>query len=644
MCGIAGILSDSSSPADVGSMAAALTHRGPDDYGIWNERGGGVCLAHRRLSILDLSERGHQPMASPSGRFQIVFNGEIYNHSDLRNQLQSMGLVSEQSWRGHSDTETLVAGFDAYGVERTLKDATGMFAIAVWDRRERVLWLARDRVGEKPLYYFNDGSTLAFASELKAFLAVGRFNLRISREALGDYLRYGYVPGPRSIFDRVHKVQAATYVKISLDRGRVIVQQPSRYWTLPDQTANANTVDDQEAAENLHGLLRTAVGRQMLADVPLGAFLSGGVDSSLIVALMQAQSVRPVRTFTIGFRESSFDEAPFAREVAAHLGTDHTELYVTPAEAASVLPELPAAYDEPFADSSQVPTLILARLTRKHVKVSLSGDGGDELFAGYPRYRFAEDLWKGLRRVPVSLRKAAGAGFKVFSPDSWDRLFSWLIPPTKRSTITGHRVHRLADIMTSTSFEVMYEQLMAQWQHPSQALLMEDGPRVESDTPDWGRSLIERMRYRDLMHYLPDDILVKVDRATMVTSLESRAPLLDHRVVEYAFSLPRALLIRNDTTKWLLREVLYRFVPKHLIERPKAGFGIPLTEWLRGPLRDWAESLLSEGALRNSGVFRPSIIRRMWEQHLSGTYDRQARLWSVLMFQAWHAAVRRPIA
>jgi asparagine synthase (glutamine-hydrolysing) len=648
MCGILGLIEAASQTQleeRARNLVARLVHRGPDDYGVWLDASAGLALGHRRLAILDLSPAGHQPMVSASGRFVITFNGEIYNHLALRDELAKVG-AGGTAWRGHSDTETLIAAVEAWGVEATLKKAVGMFALALWDRETRTLTLARDRLGEKPLYYGWQGGVFLFGSELKALRAHPAFAGEIDRDALALYLRHNYVPAPFSIYRGICKLPPGTYLHLSeRDAQARITPAPQPYWSVhhvvQDGQSHPFTGSDAEAVQSLDGLLRQSIRGQMLADVPLGAFLSGGVDSSTVVALMQAQASRPVKTFTIGFHEAGYNEAEHAHAVAAHLGTEHTELYVTAEQAMAVIPRLPALYDEPFADSSQIPTLLVSEFARRHVTVSLSGDGGDELFGGYNRYVWASRIWRSLGWAPRPLRAALAGVLTSLPPATWNGVFSGLslfLPKRWRYANPGDKLHKLAGILAVRSPEEIYLALVSHWQQPANIVIGATEPatvltdaRQWADVPDFE----SRMMYLDQMTYLPDDILTKVDRAAMGVSLETRVPLIDHRVVEFAWQLPLSMKIRNGQAKWLLRQVLYRYVPRELIERPKMGFGIPLDVWLRGPLRDWAEALLGESRLRQEGYFHPEPIRQKWSEHLSGQRNWAYYLWDVLMFQAW---------
>lgn len=620
-------------------MAGTIAHRGPDDADTWVDIEAGVCFGHRRLSILDLSQQGHQPMRSRTGRYVIVYNGELYNFATLRHALADRG----HDFDGHSDTEVLLAAVEQWGLAPAVQRFIGMFAFAVWDREERRLHLVRDRMGEKPLYYGRVGGVFLFGSELKALRAHPAWNGQIDTSALTLFMRFGYVPAPASIYVGVRKLRPGCMLSIDPARPELDIE-PVEYWSLREaaERGAAQPFDgsDRDAVDALEALLTAAVGQQMVADVPLGAFLSGGVDSSTIVALMQAQSRRPVRTFTIGFHEKGFDEAIHAKAVARHLGTDHTELYVTPRETIEVVPMLPHMYDEPFADSSQIPTYLVSRLARQHVTVSLSGDGGDELFGGYNRYFAGPRIWDRVRRLPRPLRQAAGSVMDVVGAERWETLGAaagHVFGERRVASRWGEKMTKLARVMRSDAPEVIYKTLVSAWDTPEQLVRGGVEPRTLLD--ERGQlselSFAERMMYVDALTYLPDDILVKVDRASMACSLESRAPFLDHRVVELAWRLPLRMKVRRNTSKWLLREVLDRHVPRALIERPKAGFGVPVGEWLRGPLRDWGESLLNERRLREEGLLDARLVRRVWKEHQSGRYDRQFALWALLMFQAW---------
>lgn len=661
MCGITGILDPTECDLSraryrVAHMTDRLIHRGPDGDGTWAE--GSVALGHRRLSILDLSPAGAQPMLSADDRWVIAFNGEIYNHLDLRRDLAEQGAAPV--WRGHSDTETLLAAVSHWGLDETYRRASGMFALALWDRRDGRLSLARDRMGEKPLYWGWAGSALVFGSELKALSAHPDFAGGIDRGALAQYLRFGYVPAPRSIHPGVYKLEPGTILHLD---GPLPAAPPSgpirpgqahgslsirRYWDLNEVVeagARSLITDEGEAVAALEQALSDAVGRQMISDVPLGAFLSGGIDSSAIVALMQKQSSRPVRTFTIGFDEVAFDEAPHAEAVARHLGTDHQTLHVTEAEARGVIPALPDLFDEPFADSSQIPTYLVARMARAKVTVALSGDGGDELFGGYNRHVLGPDLWRRVGWMPQGLRSALGDAACALPRSAWDGLGAALTRVGNRGAgvaALGEKMHRVGErLRGANSLDDLHRSIVSLWLAP-EALLAKQGceppsalddplPRLGIDHP------AARMMVQDMRSYLPDDILCKVDRAAMGVSLETRVPFLDPDVIALAARLPVSLKIRDGRGKWALRQVLYRHVPPALIDRPKAGFGIPVGLWLRGPLRDWAEDLLSQDRLAEGGLLNPDPIRAAWAEHLSGRRDWTHRLWIILMLQAWRA-------
>ena len=639
MCGILGIISRRGR-VDVarliGDGVASLRHRGPDAQGQFVSEAGDweIGLGHTRLSILDLSDAGSQPMVSADGRLQLVFNGEIYNYAELRRE-----LAEGYAFRGHSDTETLLAGFSLLGVEKTISMAIGMFAFALWDKQASTLTLGRDRLGEKPLYYGWQGSAFLFGSELKALQAHPAFNAKIDRGALSLFLRHAYIPSPYSIFDGIFKLQPGTFLTVSLAQREPII---STYWSgavVAEQgIANLFKGSADQAVNELETLLMDAVGQQMVADVPLGAFLSGGIDSSTIVSLMQHQSSRPVKTFTIGFHEHGYDEAQHAEAVAKHLGTEHTELYVSAEQALDVVSSLPQLYDEPFGDSSQIPTFLVSQLARQHVTVSLSGDAGDELFCGYNRYQLTDKLWRKLSLVPQPLRRLAAKAITSVSPNAWERLgrvSEGLMPDLAQ---LGDKLHKGAGVLASGSVDELYLGLVSQWQNPDSVVIMGEEPPtlLRGNVPELkGLTDVDRMMALDLLTYLPDDILTKVDRAAMGVSLETRVPFLDHRVVEWAWRLPQTMKLRDGQTKWILRQVLYKHVPQALMERPKMGFGIPIGVWLRGPLRDWAEALLDQSRLESEGYLHPVQIRQKWLEHLSGKRNWQYQLWNVLMFQSW---------
>jgi len=627
-------------------MRETLAHRGPDDAGSWLDGEAGIALAHRRLSILDLSPAGHQPMQSISGRFVLVFNGEVYNHLDIRRKLEK-SHQAPTGWRGHSDTETLLAAIEQWGLEQTLEQCVGMFALALWDRQERALALARDRIGEKPLFYGWQGDVLLFGSELKALRAHPKFRSEIERNALPGYLRHGYIPAPWSIWQGIFKLTPGCLLRFSVgDVG--VLPCPKQYWSLSDAVfagkSNPFHGSDKEAIDELERQLRDAVAGQMVADVSLGAFLSGGIDSSTVVALMQTQSSRPVKTFTIGFNEGGYNEAEHARAVARHLGTEHTELYVDAAQAISLIPDLTNIYDEPFGDSSAIPTHLVSRLARQNVSVSLSGDGGDELFAGYERYfnQRGARIWRAARALPAPLRTLAvtlvRSGVFLLLDDALNAINYTLKLSVGRSL--SARADLIASLANCATREDFYRAMTSQWYPPS---LLSRGNFSDLGRPSVHLDLlsnpVEKMMLTDSLTYLPDDILAKVDRAAMAVGLETRVPMLDHRVVELAWQLPYEMKVRGGQGKWLLRQVLYRHVPREIVDRPKMGFGIPIGEWLRGPLRDWAEDLLDESKLTSHGLFDPKPIRARWEQHIEGRQNWRDSLWLVLMFQAWYQTV-----
>lgn len=645
MCGIAGFIDHRDNSMDARTrvaigerMAASLRYRGPDDGGVWAEDAG-MTLAHRRLAVLDLSPEGHQPMISPSGRYVISYNGEVYNFAELRRELESVGF----RFRGHSDTEVMLAAVEAWGIEAAVRRFIGMFAMALWDRKERKLSLIRDRLGIKPLYYGWSGDVFLFASELKALRFHPDFREDIDRDALCLYLQHSYIPAPHTIYKGISKLMPGHILTVPWGARNASELQHLAYWTIR-QAAEIGMqnrfVSDGEALEALEFTLGQAVASRMIADVPLGAFLSGGVDSSAIVALMQANSSRPIRTFSIGFYEQGYNEADHARSVAEHLGTDHTELYVTPQEAQSVIPGLPAMFDEPFADSSQIPTYLVSRLARNHVTVSLSGDGGDELFAGYDRYFRMLAIWERMQRIPMPLRKTAGWSFE-HSPAALADAASMvgrLFPGTYSSMLTGDRLKKLGGMLLSASPSRLYRQILTHWPDAEKVVKGAREPEYFfSADSNWRISdnHVENMCFADMSSYLPDDILTKVDRASMAVSLEARVPLIDHRVVELSWRIPVNMKIRNGTGKWLLRQLLYKHVPKALMDRPKMGFGVPIDQWLRGPLRDWAEALLAPERLQREGYFNPAPIRKKWKEHLSGQRRWHYYLWDILMFQAW---------
>ena len=642
MCGIAGSLEGPDTPraameARVGRMISTLAHRGPDDAGVWTEVSSRACLGNRRLAIIDRSDAGHQPMMSESGRYVLTFNGEIYNCKALRRELESLGLAP--AWRGTSDTEVLVAAFDAWGVEAAVSACVGMFAIAVWDREQKALTLARDRMGEKPLYYGRFRGVWLFGSELKALVAHPAFERAIDLQAASTYMTLGYIPAPATIYQSVNKVRPGCLVRLDATTNTA---EERPYWSLLDAANKPPLVfaSDAEAVDRVEALLSQAIAQQRTADQPVGALLSGGIDSSCIVALMRAQNASPIKTFSIGFHESSFNEAGFARSVASHFATDHTDLYVTAAEARSVIPLLPEIYDEPFADNSQIPSYLVSKLAHTSVKVALTGDGGDELFGGYPRYAMGNRLWSLMRHVPASWRPSIGDALQGLAPRFVDRLLSGIFAHNDVSGVKGmrpaHKLAKLGGVLQSRDLRALYLSLLSPWAEPasmapslrSQALLHELG---DSGAP----TAYQDFMLRDLIGYLPDDILTKIDRAAMAVSLENRSPFLDHRVVEFAVRMPLALKARNGVGKWVLRQMLYRHIPRALVDRPKMGFCVPLDAWLRGPLKQWAGDLIASRQSDAASLLDRNVLMRMLDEHSSGVRDWHQALWTALMFLAW---------
>jgi len=656
MCGIAGFIShpDPAWQVTINRMNDALHKRGPDDRGVWRDSSGQVVLGHCRLAVLDLSPQGHQPMLSGSRRYVITFNGEVYNYLELRKTLQERG----HSFKGTSDTEVLLACFDEWGIEEALKRCVGMLACAVWDCQERVLTLARDRVGEKPLYYGWSGGAFLFSSQLKSLQRHPLFNHQIDRDSLLLFMRHGYVPTPYSIFKGIYKLPPGCLLQIKLSEADAPPPnfapsaadsrqslRPRRYWSAKETCEKALSTPFQgsanDALSELDHLLRLIIKGQMIADVPLGAFLSGGVDSSVIAALMQAQSPVPVKTFAIGFYEGEYNEAPYARDVARHLGTDHNELYVTPKEALDVIPKLPELYDEPFADSSQIPTYLVAGIARRLVTVSLSGDGGDELFGGYPRYLWAHRTWRIMKHIPQAARLSGAYMLRLLKAEQWNRLlsrFPMRLPKWPMLHNPGHKIHRLAELLRANTQEALYHKVISYWDEESPVVIGGHArPTAFADPQQWacGLNFIESMMFLDLTNYLPDDIMVKVDRASMGVSLETRAPYLDHRLIEFVWRLPLAMKIRGAETKWILRQLLQRYIPTDLIKRPKMGFAVPVEHWLRGPLKNWTLDLLDPQRLKREGFLNAEPIEEKWREHLSKKRNWAHYLWNILMFESW---------
>jgi len=646
MCGIVGYLGGEFKNEKISTdilkvMSDQILMRGPDSSGHWIDFYKKIALGHRRLAVVELSQAGHQPMSSYSERYVMTYNGEIYNNTEIRRELSKTGIKIK--WQGLSDTETILAGFDVWGIKDTISRITGMFAIAVWDKELEHLFLVRDRIGEKPLYYGWQGSgsnkVFLFGSELKALKQHPEFKNEIDRNSLSLYMRYNYVPAPSSIYKNIMKVEPGTIVTVTLQKESHKIE---KYWSALDVIKNGInspfTESTKNITDNLEINLKKTISRQMMADVPLGAFLSGGIDSSLVVSLMQAQSSQPIKTFTIGFNEAGYNEAEFAKSVATHLGTDHTELYVSSQDALDVIPKLPKLYCEPFADSSQIPTYLVSSLARHHVTVSLSGDGGDEIFCGYNRYLFTDKLWKGLKIIPISLRGIIGKGIKNIPESKWNKTFGLVnkFTPNRYNVVSwGDKLKKGAGVVSSRDLTDLYQRLVSSWQNP--AVVVIEGKQDDKIIHEELNNLndIQKMMAIDSISYLPDDILVKVDRAAMGVSLETRVPFLDHNIFEFASKIPLSMKLKKGVGKLVLRDILYRYVPKELIERPKMGFGVPVAEWLRGPLRGWGEELLNESKLESQGFFYPKVIRKMWSEHLSGVHNWQSQLWAVLMFQAW---------
>lgn len=648
MCGIAGIFGEAARDVSLLTrMGGLLRHRGPDDQGVWVDPEAGISFVHRRLAIVDLSAAGHQPMHSADGRFVLTFNGEIYNHAELRTALEAEGNPPEGGWRGHSDTEVLLQAIAVWGLERALAKSVGMFAFGLWDRRQRVLSLVRDRFGEKPLYYGWSGGDFVFGSELKALRVHPRFDNQIDRDALQHYSSLGYIPTPLSIYRRVFKLAPGCILNVTPEGAGIVRDDPpregesgtglrlSRYWSYREVVLRgvANTIDDESTArEELGRALAASVQGQSMADVPVGAFLSGGTDSSTIVALYQMHSSIPVRTFSIGFEEVGYNEAEDAKRVAEYLGTLHHEHYVTSREAREVIPLLPSMYDEPFADSSQIPTYLVSRFARRELTVALTGDGGDELFGGYNRHFVAPRMWRRLQMVPKRLR-AAGTPLSRIPPQVWARAGA-LIPGRRQPHFGGKLQKALRIAATANSLDEVYRNYLDEWNGGPKPVLGSNGKASTFDfaveMPDAGR-----MMYCDAVTYLPDDVLCKVDRASMAVSLETRVPFLDHRVAELAARIPLSLKIGRGEGKLILKSLLRQYVPPQLVQRPKAGFQVPIGEWIKGPLRDWAEDLLDERRLGSEGFLDATLVRDRWHAHLAGKRDSTAALWAILMFQAW---------
>ncbi|MGY2989954.1 MULTISPECIES: asparagine synthase (glutamine-hydrolyzing) [Bradyrhizobium] len=637
MCGIAGFVANPNRRQSVArietiarAMESSLAHRGPDGSGVWIDHDAGAALVHRRLAVVDLSPAGHQPMVSADSRFVITYNGEVYSHLEIRADLETSGV----RFRGHSDTEVILESIARHGVSKTAKRLIGMFALAVWDKQDRTLTLVRDRVGIKPVYWAKFEDLFIFGSELKAFRQHPGWSPSISPGAVAAFMRHNYIPAPHTIYEGVHKLEPGTILTLPFGGA----PQFEKFWdaraVATHGLANLLREDDTTLINRLEALLTDAVSRRMMADVPLGAFLSGGVDSSLVAALMKASNSGPVKTFSIGFEDMAFNEAPYASAVAKHLGTDHTELVVSGNDALNVVPRLAEMYDEPFADSSQIPTYLVSAMTRKHVTVALSGDGGDEIFAGYNRYQIAKRFQRALSAIPHPMRGMLASSIRSLRMEHWDKLTNIL--PGPLPPMMGDKLYKVAGILSDPDSNAIYRRIVSHWD-PSQVAPGAKEPRgllwdssIRTDFP----SSLDRMQFLDLVTYLPDDILAKVDRASMAVALEARVPLLDHRVIELAWQLPQSLKMRGGVTKWILRQILYRHVPRELIERPKMGFGVPLGEWLRGPLREWASDLIFSRRIED-GLLDIQLVRQRWQEHLAGRRNWQYLLWDVLMLEAW---------
>lgn len=645
MCGIAGLIglnrSDEELNLTLQKMGKAIIHRGPDSNGTWVDSTTRLGFVHQRLSIQDLSPLGHQPMHSEDKRFTIIFNGEIFNFLELQKKLSALG----QTFKGHSDTEVLIAAITHWGLKDTLKQCKGQFAIALFDHQKQTLDLVRDRLGEKPLYYGYLNNEFIFASELKAIIAAQEENKKpkINMSALGTYLRYGYISAPHSIFEGIHKIEPGTIVTLQLDKlvEMQFAQTQEDFWSLSDTYSKLSRQliqDEKQALSQLDTTLNGVVNQQSIADVPLGAFLSGGIDSSLVSACLQANSDKPIDTFTIGFHEKGFNEAEHAKKIAQHIGSKHHELYLNAQDILDVVPKLPSLYDEPFADSSQIPMYLVSQLARENVTVCLSGDGGDELFAGYNRYIQTQKMFGKLKKIPSPIRHILAKGLTSVAPGQWDNVYELANKMLRRTggANTGVKIHKLCNLMSVPDLSSAYRYLCGYWQNPQELLQQKiDEPELGNHL-DFEENFLDAAMYWDQQWYIPGDNLVKTDRASMGVSLEMRLPLLDKDMVEFAWQIPNSMKVKNGDSKWLLRQLLYQYVPQSLIDRPKMGFSIPIAHWLRNELREWCESLLNPELLASQGIFNVEVLTETYQQHLSGKFDHANKLWTVLQFQAWY--------
>jgi len=646
MCGITGFYSNSLSTYNnvIEKMNSAISHRGPDTVGIWKDKNSGMVLGHQRLSIIDLSEAGNQPMKSSSGRYILSYNGEVYNHLEIRKELIENN--ANIRWQSNSDTETLVEAIEFWGIENALKKIDGMFAFGLWDLKMRCLVLVRDRIGEKPLYYGWQRKTtdkvFLFGSELKALKAHPEFNGEINRGAIALQLRHNYIPAPYSIYRDIYKLLPGHFLVLTeSDLKEGLLTEPKCYWSSTETAINGNNnqlkYSKSDIQKELEKRLVSSVRKQMISDVPLGAFLSGGIDSSTIVSIMQSQSNQSIKTFTIGFNENQYNEAKSAKKIAKHLNTDHTELYVSSKKAIDVIPKLSNIYDEPFSDSSQIPTFLVSQLTKQSVKVALSGDGGDELFCGYNRYVISKKYWTALQLIPKLLRKSASIALQFLSIEDWNKI-SKILPNLSKYSNFGDKVHKGANVLTANNLFDLYYMLSSHWQNPTEVVINSNEPEtfLTKNKPElFGLDSQQQMMALDFITYLPNDILVKIDRAAMASSLETRVPFLDHKLIEFVWKIPHSLKYRNGQGKWILKEILNQYVPRNLTDKPKMGFGVPIGAWLREPLRDWAENLLNQKKLQEEGYFNSELVRKKWLEHLSGRRNWQYDLWNVLMFQSW---------